>query len=48
MILVWDCWCRALNLKAHHKTSVVILRTAWVILHVVTCIAIIANTIRHW
>jgi hypothetical protein len=24
------------------------LKTAWIIIHIVTCFFIIANTIRHW
>ena len=25
-----------------------ILKTAWIVIHVITCFFIIANTIRHW
>lgn len=25
-----------------------VLKTAWIVIHIVTCFFIIANTIRHW
>ena len=49
---MWKYWCRALGSKAfdeHDKADkVAIVRTAWVILHICTCIAIILNAWRHW
>tara|TARA_Y100000114_G_scaffold144672_1_gene153483 strand:+ start:891 stop:1040 length:150 start_codon:yes stop_codon:yes gene_type:complete len=49
---MWKYWCKALGYKAFDKDKkadkVALLRTAWVVLHIVTCLFIIANTIRQW
>jgi hypothetical protein len=49
---VWPIWAKTLGYKisADDREADIgaLIRTAWVFLHVVTCIAIIANAIRHW
>jgi hypothetical protein len=49
---IWQYWCKAIGQKAFGNDKkadkVAIIRTFWVILHIVTCIAIISNTLRHW
>lgn len=48
---VWKYWCKALGSKTFNddkKSDVVaIIRTVWVILHIVTCLAIITNAIAN-
>ena len=42
---MWNYWCKALGSKAYNEDKkadrVAIIRTVWVILHVVTCLFII-------
>jgi len=48
----WKIWCKALGNKAfsdnRNADKVAYIRTFWVLLNVVTCIAIIANCIHQW
>jgi hypothetical protein len=50
--MLWTYWCKAIGAKAFDDDDksdrVAIIRTVWVIIHIVTCIAIISNTIRQW
>jgi len=47
----WEYWCKAIGTKAYsdsRKADVVaLIRTAWVILHILTCLAIITNAIAN-
>ncbi len=49
---MWEIWCKAIGTKAYQDNEkadrVAIVRTTWIILHVVTCIAIILNTLRSY
>ena len=49
---LWDIWCNAIGSKAYRDNKksdkVAIIRTIWVVLHVVTCIAIMLNTLRSY
>ena len=44
-------WCKALGSKAYQVNDkadkVAIIRTCWVVLHIVTCLAIITNAIAN-
>lgn len=46
---MWELWCKSIGQKAYgekHKADrVAIVRSIWVMLHVVTCIFIILNAI---
>ena len=48
----WKIWCRTLGDKIsdvkHEADTAAVLRTLWVTLQVLTCLAIIANVIHHW
>ena len=48
---MWKLWCRTIGQKAYDDDSkadkVAILRTIWVVLHIVTCLAIITNAIAN-
>ena len=48
---MWKLWCRTIGEKAFDDRSradkVAILRTIWVVLHVVTCLAIITNAVAN-
>lgn len=48
----WPIWAKTLGSKIssddYEADIAALIRSAWVILHVVTCIAIIANCLRHW
>ena len=48
----WPIWAKTLGSKISpddcEADIAALIRTAWVLLHVVTCIAIIANCLRHW
>lgn len=48
----WPIWAKTLGAKISaddcEADIAALIRSAWVILHVVTCIAIIANCLRHW
>jgi hypothetical protein len=48
----WKVWCCALGQKAFEDSKkadkVAGIRTFWVLLNAVTCIAIIANCIHQW
>mgnify|MGYP000609561398 FL=1 len=47
----WEIWAKAIGTKAYsdsRKADVVaLIRTAWVILHILTCLAIITNAIAN-
>lgn len=47
----WKYWCKAIGSKEfdHDRKAdvVAIIRTIWVILHIVTCLAIITNAIAN-
>ena len=52
MIKLWHFWCKAMGSHAYdndEKDDHVhnIIRTLWVLLHVVTCFAIILNAIQN-
>ncbi len=46
---LWEYWCKAIGAKAYddnkHADRVAIIRTFWVLLHVLTCFFIILNAI---
>ena len=47
---MWETWCQALGRKAYENDSgksdrVALIRTAWIIMHIITCGAIILNAI---
>jgi hypothetical protein len=48
----WSIWCKTLGkrISDSNKESDFACkwRTTWVTLHIITCIAIIANAVRHW
>jgi len=45
-------WCKSLGEKASNNDKeadrVCIIRTLWLFINLVTCIAIVANAWRHW
>jgi len=47
----WHYWCKSIGTKAFNddrKADVVaIIRTVWILLHIVTCLAIITNAIAN-
>lgn len=47
--MIWQYWCKALGSKAYEDNRkadrVAIIRTGWVVLHILTCISIILNAI---
>lgn len=49
---LWEYWCKAIGSKAYEDSkkadSVAVIRTIWILLHIVTCFTIIANAVRHW
>ena len=49
---MWKLWAKTLGNKISDDNReadfAAILRSLWVLLQVVTCIAIIANAIHHW
>lgn len=50
LIKFWPYWCKALGTKAYDDDKkadkVAIIRTIWVAMHVITCMAICANAIH--
>jgi len=48
---LWEYWCKAIGAKAYEDDNkadrVAILRTIWVVLHILTCFAIILNAIAN-
>jgi hypothetical protein len=48
----WPIWAKTLGSKISDNDCeadiAATIRSAWVILHVITCTAIIANCLRHW
>jgi len=48
---MWELWCKAIGQKAYDDDRkadrVAMIRTAWVVLHIVTCLAIITNAIAN-
>ena len=47
---MWDIWCKALGNKAfsikRKADRVALVRSAWVLLHIVTCCFIIAGNVK--
>ena len=48
---LWPYWCKAIGTKAYDDNKkadkVAIIRTIWVVMHGITCIAICANAIHN-
>ena len=49
---MWDIWCKALGTKAYSDNNkkadrVALIRTGWVLLHIITCFAIVLNAIQN-
>jgi hypothetical protein len=48
---VWKYWCKAIGSKEFEDDRqadvVAVIRTIWVLLHIVTCLAIITNAIAN-
>mgnify|MGYP006441104795 CR=1 FL=1 len=48
---MWELWCKAIGTKAYDddrkSDRVAIIRSVWVLLHILTCIAIILNAIAN-
>lgn len=48
---MWDLWCKAIGSKAYEDKNradkVAIIRSVWVVLHILTCISIILNAIAN-
>ena len=48
---MWEYWCKAIGTKAYNDNKradrVAIIRTLWVILHIVTCLFIIIGNGRN-
>lgn len=46
---MWEMWCKAIGQKAfsddNKADKVAIIRSSWVMLHIVTCLVIILNAI---
>jgi len=46
---MWELWCKSIGQKAYDNNRkadhVAIVRSAWVVLHILTCIFIILNAI---
>lgn len=49
--MLWEYWCKAIGAKAYEDDKradrVAIIRTIWIMLHVVTCLSIILNAIAN-
>jgi len=49
--MMWEYWCKAIGSKAYDDNNkadkVAMLRTVWVILHILTCLAIILHNTRN-
>ena len=49
--MLWEYWCKAIGEKAYEDKDradrVAIIRTLWIVLHIVTCLAIILNAIAN-
>lgn len=50
-LVMWEYWCKAIGQKAYDDDdkadTVAIIRSVWVFLHIVTCLAIILNAIAN-
>jgi hypothetical protein len=48
---MWEYWCKSIGVKAYEDNNkadrVAIIRTGWVVLHILTCLAIILNAIAN-
>ena len=49
---IWKYWCKAIGTKAYKDSNkksdmVAVIRTLWILLHIVTCLAIILNAIAN-
>ena len=48
---MWELWCKAIGEKAYDDKKkadkVAIIRSGWVVLHILTCLAIITNAIAN-
>ncbi len=49
--MIWEFWCKAIGTKAYNDNKkadiVAIIRTGWILLHIITCLAIILNAIAN-
>lgn len=52
MLKVWSIWAKTLGHKISDNNKeadyAALIRTAWIVLQVMTCLAIITNVIHHW
>ena len=48
---MWELWCKAIGHKAYDDDrkadTVAIIRSVWIILHILTCLSIILNAIAN-
>ena len=48
---IWEYWCKAIGSNEYEDNDrsdrVAIIRSLWVVLHILTCIAIILNAIAN-
>ena len=48
---MWELWCKTIGRKAYDDNRkadmVAVLRTVWILLHIVTCLAIIFNAVAN-
>ena len=50
--MIWEYWCKAIGAKAYEEDDVrsdhvAIIRTLWIVLHILTCLSIILNAIAN-
>ena len=49
-MIIWEYWCKAIGQKAYDENKkadvVAMIRTLWVLLHVMTCFAIIIHNTK--
>lgn len=49
--IAWNYWCKALGSKAYEEDNkadvVAIIRTFWIILHILTCLAILTHNSKN-
>jgi len=50
LLVYWEYWCKAIGTKAyeenHKADKVALIRTFWILLHVITCIFIILGNMQ--
>ncbi len=48
---MWEYWCKSIGTKAYDidykADTVAIIRSVWVVLHILTCLCIILNAIAN-